>query len=298
MGIERTEPGWGPLSDDLDPVAALAGRCLAADGGLPLVTDPAFLGRRYAAPGAVTRGATDAEGTLIAAATVCPQKTNEVRAAVCTAMVDPSWRGRGIGAALLDWTLATATPLADEVTVETEGITEQARQLFDSRGLRQTFAEDVMRFDLATTPLPDLAPPAGIILTPWTAQLAPRFFAAYEASFRQRPTFPGWSQQQWIDATLDDFRPSWSLLATDADGVDAGFVTCADGWIVQVGVHPDRRGIGLGPALLVAALRLMIADGGSGVLLTVNCNNPSAARVYDRFGFVGVGRRAHFTATS
>ncbi|GAB3142454.1 hypothetical protein GCM10027290_17010 [Micromonospora sonneratiae] len=37
------------IGDDLAEVSKLADRCLAVDGGLPLVTTPAFLGRRFAA---------------------------------------------------------------------------------------------------------------------------------------------------------------------------------------------------------------------------------------------------------
>jgi mycothiol synthase len=292
----RTDLTWQPLTgDDLPEVAALAGRCLAVDGGLPLVTVPAFLGRRFAAPGGIARGIFDATGQLVVAGAVYPRGTDEARQTVFTGFVDPAHRGRGVGAALLDWGLARAAAIADRVAVETESLTDGARELFTSRGLRQTFAEEVRRFDLVDTPLPAAGPPAGVTVEPWSAELAGRFFAAYQAAFRERPGFPGWTERQWIDwtSTDTDFRPQWSLLAVDRQAGDIGFVTCVDGWIVQVGVRPDQRGRRIGAALVTEALRRMRAAGLTEVLLDVNVDN-SAGELYRRLGFALLGRRARF----
>jgi mycothiol synthase len=98
-------------------------------------------------------------------------------------LVDPAWRGRGIGGRMLDWALqaATATP-----RVDTEMFTPEHDALLHSRGLRPTFAEDVMRVELPTsaagTPLP-----AGLRLREWTAQLAEQFFAVYADRPDRRP---------------------------------------------------------------------------------------------------------------
>jgi len=78
------------------------------------------------------------------------------------------------------------------VLVETESLTQAADALYRSRGLCQTFAEDVMSMPLAQ-PLPVVAANPGISLTEWTNAAAPRFFAVWEAAFRERPGFPGWS---------------------------------------------------------------------------------------------------------
>ena len=290
---------WRTLTaDDLAGVAGLAGRCLAGDGGLPLVTAEGFLRRRFAAEGGVGWGVVDAGGTLVAAGAVRPQETDGVRRAVCTGLVDPAYRGRGVGAELLDRALTKAAAMADHVTVETEALTDPARELFTTRGLRQTFAEDVMRFDLAGTPVPEVALASGATVTTWSTATAERFFAVYQAAFRERPGFPGWSAQRWIDWTADDeeFRPQWSLLATDPVAGDVAFVTCAEGWIVQVGVRPDQRGRRLGAGLVVEALRRMRAVGRTEALLDVNVDNP-AGELYQRLGFQTIGRRARFEPT-
>jgi mycothiol synthase len=288
--VRDGELTWGPLDGDGDRAAlvALAERCHAADGGLPEITIS-----RFAAEGAITTGGRMATGELVAAAAV----RRLAPGAAVIGLVDPAHRGRGIGGALLDWALdtaATADTDAGGVTVETEALTEAAERLFASRGLRQVFAEDVMRFDLASAEPPAVPLPAGLALHEWTPDLAARFFAAYEAAFRERPAFPGWPAERWVAWTAGDeeFRPQWSLLAAGPGG-DAGFITSADGWIVQVGVVPSWRGRGVAGALVAEVLRRMRAAGADKALLDVNVDNP-AARVYTRLGFTTIGRRAKF----
>ncbi|MFD0747021.1 GNAT family N-acetyltransferase [Phytohabitans flavus] len=251
---------------------------------------------RFAADGVVTTGGRTATGVLVAAAAVRPLSPG----AAHIGLVDPAHRGHGIGGTLLDWGLDAAAAVdtgASGVTVETEALTEAAERLFASRGLRQVFAEDVMRFDLATAEPPAAPLPPELAPHEWTPDLAGRFFVTYDAAFRDRPGFPGWPAERWVAWTAGDeeFRPQWSLLATGPDG-DAGFVTCAEGWIVQVGVVPSWRGRGVGGALVAEALRRMRAGGARQVLLDVNVDNP-AGRLYTRLGFTTLGRRAKFQAS-
>lgn len=242
---------------------------------------------------------------------------------VVTGLVDPAARGRGLGAALLDRLLADAGATgpggehgagsvgaasagavtagggsggagsAGVVTVQTESLTAPAAALFASRGFRQVFAEDVMRFDLTGTPPPETFP-AGVRLVDWSGATVQRFFDVYATAFADRPNYPGWTLSEWLAWLTEDggFRPECSLLAVDAYG-DAGFVTCAENWIVQVGVCPDRRGRGLGAGLIGAALRRLRAAGEPAALLDVNVDNP-ADDLYRRLGFQVIGRRARF----
>ena len=115
------------------------------------------------------------------------------------------------------------------VLVETESLTQAADALYRSRGLRQTFAEDVMSMPLSQ-PVPVVAADPGISLTEWTRAAAPRFFAVWEAAFRERPGFPGWSADTWIGWISDDedFRADWTLLASARDA-DFGFIAGAGG---------------------------------------------------------------------
>jgi mycothiol synthase len=285
---------WAPTPfDDAAELVDLAARSLATDGGLPLAADPAFLRRRWCAPGIGTLQGRDRDGRLVAAGAVRPASMTADGVTFC-GLVDPDVRARGVGSHLLVWGLSQADQRRQSVTVETESLTAAAETLFLSHGLRQVFAEDVMRVDLAAG-VPDPAWPPGTRLAPWSAADAARFHRLYEAAFRERPGFPGRPAAEWIAdvAEDDDFRPRWSVLATDADAADVGFVTAAVDWIVQVGVVPAARGRGIGGALVTEALRRMHADGAGHAWLNVNVDN-AAVRLYRKLGFEHRGRRARY----
>jgi mycothiol synthase len=236
-----------------------------------------------------------AGGMLLAAIAVRPGP----RGPMVTGLVDPAARGRGIGSRLLDAALAVAAEFevatAGFVTVETEGLSADAEKLFQSRGLRQFFAEEVMRIDLAAAPVPGPAWPAGTTVAEWNGKTAERFFQVYAASFRERPGYPDPSAAEWIEDTAedDDFQPERSLLATLPEIGDAGFVSVGDNWIQQVGVVPAARRTGLGGALIREALRRMASAGLHEGWLCVNVDNP-AASLYRRIGFEGAGHRARY----
>ena len=279
---------WAPLAEaDLDDLVTLAAAVLDADGGLPLAAEPGFLRRRWWAEGSAGIAGRDGAGRLVAAASVRPGP-------VAATLVHPAVRAGGPGEWLLDRALAEAARRDGTVTVETESLTPAQEDLFASRGLRQVFAEDVMRIDL-TGGVPEAVWPDGTTLHEWTAESAQRFFAVYTAAFRERPGFPGWSAGQWIDDVTgdEDFRPRWSVLASVPGVGDAGFVTGAVGWIVQIGVVPAARGRGLGAALVGEALGRMRAEGAAEAWLDVNVDNP-ASRLYRRLGFRVMGRRARY----
>ena len=279
---------WASLGDaDFDDLVVLAEDCLGADGGLPIAAEPGFLRRRWAVDGTASRAARDGRGRLLAAAAVRPGPA-------VTVLVDPEHRPRGYAAELLDWGLREAARRDGTVTVETESLTAAQAELFGSRGLRQVFAEDVMRIDL-TQPVPEPVWPAGTTRLDWTAELAPRFFAVYQAAFAERPGFPGVSAETWIsDVTGDEeFRPEWSVLVQVPEAGDAGFVIGAVGWIFQVGVVPAARGSGLGTALISESLTRMVAGGAVEAWLDVNVDN-TAIELYRRLGFRVEGRRARY----
>ncbi|GAB2589500.1 hypothetical protein Aab01nite_41530 [Paractinoplanes abujensis] len=286
---------WIELTGLPAELLALAERCYAADGGMPLATDPAFLGRRWAQG----FGLAAEDGSLLAAGAVRSGP-------FFTGLVDPDARGRGLGAEVLDRGLALAAsagsvgPAASTgdrvVTVESETMTDDAAELFESRGLRQTFAEDVMRID--DLDLPPAEWPSGATVTAWDGPaIARRFHTTYDASFRDRPGFPGDPAEEWIaeNEEDEDFLPGCSLLVTLPGLGDAGFVVAARGWIVQAGVVPFARRRGLGAALITEALtRMRSAGEADHAWLTVNINNPGAAALYRRLGFVERGLRARY----
>jgi mycothiol synthase len=279
----------GPVPGDL---VELARRCRRADGGLPIADDPRFLSRRWTAPAGARFGLRGPGGALLAAAATCPTPGG----VFVTGLVDPEARGQGLGSRLLDHALAQAASAAPgpAVIVETESLTDAAHALFVSRGLRQFFAEEVMRIDPVAAPPPRW--PAGIGLADWSGATARRFHAVFEAAFRDRPGFPGTPAGEWITENEEDdeFRPDWSVLATVPGLGDAGFVTGGVGWIMQVGVRPEARRRGIGAALVCESLSRMAAAGAAEAWLDVNVDNPGATALYRRLGFTHEGRRARY----
>ncbi|MFC4439637.1 MULTISPECIES: ribosomal protein S18-alanine N-acetyltransferase [Natrialbaceae] len=88
------------------------------------------------------------------------------------------------------------------------------------------------------------------------------------------------------------------LVAVGGHGGITGYVV-ADvtrnyGWdlghIKDIAVHPDRRGAGVGSALLSQVLPVLAAHGADSVKLEVRESNDGAKRLYRKFGFEGLRR--------
>jgi [ribosomal protein S18]-alanine N-acetyltransferase len=87
---------------------------------------------------------------------------------------------------------------------------------------------------------------------------------------------------------------AFGLLAVEGDE-PAGFIlvrpAADEAEILAIGVHAGARRRGLGRALLAAAMARLAAAGTRRLLLEVAEDNPAALRLYERAGFVPVGRR-------
>lgn len=301
---------WRPIHpDDLDAIVKLARDCFQVDGGLGFLFEPDMIQSRYF-PGEPWEGigAFMPDGRLAACSTVSIDGSPGVKRAIIVGQVRPEMRNKGIGTYLMRWSLvqarnlmASVDPAPGVMQVATESLTEPAHHLYLAHGFQNVFDEFVMERDLHL-PLPDRALPPGVTITHWEPSLAGQFFQAYQAAFRERPGFPGWSAAEWIDrVTEDDHKPEWSLLARLGD-TPAGFVIGSidltidppNGYVWQVGVVPAQRRQGLASTLLVETMRRMQAAGSPAALLTVHVNNSGAIQAYARLGFATIGRRARY----
>jgi mycothiol synthase len=285
---------WRQLDPaDLPAIGTLHAAALAVDGGSPFAAADWLLRRWYV---------DDVDASLVA---LCGDELIAVSARRYPAapagspwkiagLVAPGHRGQGVGGRLLD-AMLDGTATVAPVQVETESLTQAADDLYRSRGLHQTFAEDVMSMPLARL-VPAVTANPGFSFIEWTKDTAPRFYAVWEAAFRERPGFPGWATDTWIRWITEDedFRADWTLLASAGDA-DLGFVVgAAGGWIVQVGVVPAARGRRISALMMTEVFGRMIAAGETRAVLTVNVNNPSAIAVYQRIGLARIGRRARY----
>jgi mycothiol synthase len=287
---------WRSLGQsDLPAVVELARECVSADGGQPFAASSGFLSGCYLS-GAEARAGFGG-GELICVSSLRrpePGRPDDGRGvAVTTGLVHPAWRRRGIGGYAFDWARDLAGP--GELLAETEALGDGAHALYLSRGLPQVLAEDVMQLAASAQP-PAAHPPGGLTLSTWGQADPARFYAVYEAAFRERPGFPGWTQAEWAEwiSADEDFRADWTLLAT-LGGADVAFIAGeATGWIAQLGVVPSARGHDIGARLVGEAVRRMRSAGESSITLNVNINNPQAAALYRRLGLARIGRRARY----
>ncbi|WP_073918161.1 GNAT family N-acetyltransferase [Streptomyces sp. CB02009] len=281
---------WVSLSgENIADIADLAQRCMRRDSGLRATASRAFLERRYAGSTVKAVGAFKG-GHLLACGAVRPLTGSSV----VVGLVDPAHRGRGLGSELFDRLLDVAKERSERLQVETESLTQEAHEIFRSRGFDRVFAEDIYRCDL-TDPLPQVPLLRDVEVEEWKESNQGAFYDAYRASFEDRPGFPGWSQAQWVDWLVDEtFLPQCSLVAKTGNGIPIGFVTCAQEFLVQVGTVPEWRQRGLGRGLAIAALERMRVSGSTEVFLDINVNNPASAALFQGLGFSVIARRARY----
>ena len=291
--------------------------CEPADGGTDLSTVVEYLEKLQGAGEKLTTDtlcAADSAGRLAASAWVtCDIHLKHEYRAFLDGRVHPDYRGRGLGSFLLEWMEAraceTLSALEEDrlamLRVDFYDRSADAVELLEKYGFRLASAEDTMRRDLSHA-LPALQLLEGMTLVAWSEQRATTFFEVYEDAFRERPRFPGWSEETWRHNFTDypDFRADLSLLVME--GTEAvGFTIChaenggnpqsgGTGWVDQMGVRPAWRKRGVGGALLSEVMRRFQAGGLGWAALEVSTENRRALRVYQQLGFERYKRRTSF----
>jgi ribosomal-protein-alanine N-acetyltransferase len=108
------------------------------------------------------------------------------------------------------------------------------------------------------------------------------------------------------DAFTDGARP-WSRdefasllgcagvrLVADPDGFALTRCVAGEAELLTIAVPPDRWGRGVGTSLLARALAAAASDGAQTLFLEVAAGNRRARALYDRAGFVEIGRRREY----
>ncbi|ELY70815.1 ribosomal protein S18-alanine N-acetyltransferase [Natronobacterium gregoryi] len=104
--------------------------------------------------------------------------------------------------------------------------------------------------------------------------------------------------QPWPHEAFERFLGEAGFLVAISDGAVVGYVVSdlvsnagrPFGHVKDVAVHPDRRGSGIGSALLSRSLAVLAAHGASSVKLEVRASNDPAKRLYREFGFESLRR--------
>ncbi len=91
------------------------------------------------------------------------------------------------------------------------------------------------------------------------------------------------------------------LVAENPDGVVSGYVIALavldEAEILNLAVHPELRGNGVGGALLDAALAALKARGAEQIYLEVRESNTAARKLYSARGFDEISRRHGYYRT-
>lgn len=204
--------------------------------------------------------------------------------------VHPQRRGRGAGSALLAAAEQRLTELGVVAVYAKVADDPAATGFAERRGYRRGRLARLLRLDLATAELPDLAPPAGVRLA--TAADLPDPRVLYEADLdvsRDEPgevvmddiSYDDWRRAYWDRPDLD--RPLTAVALVDGRVV-AFSLALTDGrhryQSGMTGTRRSHRGLGLARAVKLAALRrardagyrqaTTTNDGGNAAMLAVN----------------------------
>lgn len=311
---------WRSLDvDDADAVHALLIRCEAIDAPVHRTERGGVVQRLEQGEESTladSLGGFDARGVLRAAATVHAPLGDRARARVFIAAdIDPGWRARGLGRALLTWQderarqlLAALRPdLPGRIAAHVDDHLVDRRRLFIAAGFTPTRFFHRMRRPLDDEMAP-VTVPAGVRLVQWDDARAEDVRAAHNAAFADHWGSEPVAPEPWQRLCREIVTP-WSRLAIDeTSGAVAGYALttrhtaeCAalghdEGFVELLGVQRASRGSGVARSLLGTVLTTLREHGVPSVALEVDSEHPAGAQgLYRRMGFVPDGGQVLYT---
>ena len=285
---------------DLAEIVRLENAEASADG-LQRRTTVEELGAYFAHPNAAFDPARDVtlaevDGRVVAAAQrEVIDTTDGHREYRIDGIVDPAWRRRGIGRALLAENERLARELAarEQPASPILGSWSWDSQvgdmaLLESAGFRPArWFFDMVRPTLDA--IPDVALPDGLEIRPIDASLTRRVWDANVEAFADHWGGFDHSEEQlrrWLDSPTTDLT-SW-VVAFDGDEVAGGVINSIDedqnaalgirrGWLNSVFTRRAWRRRGLARALIAHSLGMLRERGQTSAALGVDAANPSGA---------------------
>jgi len=121
--------------------------------------------------------------------------------------------------------------------------------------------------------------------------------AAVVSIERGSATAPHWTEEEYRRIVRGDGPVRRCLVVVEKEqvvGFAAGSVVAGVGELENIAVRADRRGQGFGKALCEAVLAWCRKEGAEAVELEVREGSVGARHLYERLGFVAVGRRRKY----
>lgn len=214
--------------------------------------------------------------------------------------VHPDARGRGLGAALLRWTWDVSRARGGALVGQSVVDSGDAARLFAAYGYEPLWTSWILELapgvEIAPAPLP-----AGTQVRPYQPGEERVVFEVVEDAFNEWPDRDASTFEDWAAGVLHrpGFEP-WQLLvsvksgetgAGEVIGVCYLVVVGRDAWISQLAVRADRRGRGLGRALLGHAFAVARERGATRCELSTD-SRTGALSLYEH---VGMRVRQSFT---
>ncbi|MGA9872102.1 MAG: mycothiol synthase [Rhodococcus sp. (in: high G+C Gram-positive bacteria)] len=211
------------------------------------------------------------------------------------AVVDPDFRRRGVGSALVERALSEGGAGA---RIWAHGNVPAAQALASNLNLAVARELLQMRRPLATPALPEVVVPQGITLRTYRGhQDDAELLRVNNAAFSWHPEQGGWTERDIAERREEPwFDPAGVFLAFE-EGTDdlLGFhwtkVHPAEagedeiGEVYVVGIDPKAQGRGLGRVLTLAGLHYLHGRRLADVLLYVEADNAAAVHTYERLDF-------------
>lgn len=221
--------------------------------------------------------------------------------------VDPAWRGRGVGSALLDWQVdrgrqilaASGRDVPARIAVQVDEGAEDLARMLEAKGFAARRWYTSMRRDLSK-PIPEVTLDSTLSLVPWSPELDEQVRRAHNNAFAEHWGSQPQTQEAWSQGRTY-FAPQWSFVVLDRSSDRAqvaGYLISGryeqdwpalgwtEGYTEVMGVLREWRGRHVGTALLAAAMRAYAGHGMQYAGLDVDVDNPTGAwHLYEHLGY-------------
>lgn len=258
--------------------------------------------------GFIGLGGWDGDSRLQAFTTIRLQEANQIQA-VCSAGVALPWRNRGIGKAILKWSVAVAREeiaqrgQGGQIVIYTDSSVGNFEHNLEDAGFQVERQFIELRRPL-TQAIEVLAPGQYLEVVPWREEFDEQVRRAHNKLMEITLGLPPQDPQVWASGRAF-FAPEWSFVALDksTDRAEvAGYLLSArysqdwdalgwrEGYTEILGVLPQWRQTLVAPALLTAALDAYQRDGMEYAAVGLANDNPTlVAELYRRLEYEPVG---------